>query len=337
MTEQPQLKAKDYKSDQEVRWCPGCGDYAILSNIQKAVAATGLPREKHLFVSGIGCSSRFPFYMETWGFHTIHGRAPAFATGAKLQNPDNCIWVVTGDGDGLSIGGNHLIHLMRRNVDVQLLLFNNEIYGLTKGQYSPTSNVGLVTKSTPMGSIDEPVTPARLALGANASFFARVIDTDHKASAEIYRRAVEHKGTAVVEILQNCPIFNDGVFEHITDKKQAAEAQLHLVQGEPLIFGAERNKGIAIVKGQPKMVTIGVDGVTEEDLLVHDERAGTFYAGLLAGLDSQSYPAPLGVLWSDDRPSYETQVHAQVAKAKERPDSGDLHRLLHAAETWVVE
>ena len=337
MTEQPQLKAKDYKSDQEVRWCPGCGDYAILSNIQKAVAATGLPREKHLFVSGIGCSSRFPFYMETWGFHTIHGRAPAFATGAKLQNPESCVWVVTGDGDGLSIGGNHLLHLMRRNVDVQLLLFNNEIYGLTKGQYSPTSGVGLVTKSAPMGSIDGPVSPARLALGANASFFARVIDTDHKSSAEIYRRAVEHKGTAVIEILQNCVIFNDGVFDHITDKKTAKEHQLHLAQGEPLRFGAEGDKGIAIVNNQPTVVTLGENGITEADLIVHDEQAGAFYGGLLAGMDSQTFPAPLGVLWAHDRPSYEQQAHSQVEKAKSRPGAGDLHRLLHAADTWVVD
>jgi 2-oxoglutarate/2-oxoacid ferredoxin oxidoreductase subunit beta len=336
MTEQPTLTAKDFRSDQEVRWCPGCGDYSILANVQKATAASGISNDQTVFISGIGCAARFPYYMETYGFHTIHGRAPAFATGTKMANPDLTVWVATGDGDSLSIGGNHFIHVLRRNIDLQILLFNNEIYGLTKGQYSPTSPVGTVAKSTPMGSVDTPLSPAQVALGANGTFFARVIDTDHKMCAKVFEAALAHKGTALIEILQNCVIFNDGAFDHITERKTAKETQLHLVDGEPLRFGADGEKGIMMRGADPVVVTVGEDGVTEADLLVHSVDAGPAYAAILATLPTPPFPAPLGILWQWDRAEYSQGIDAQVTDARARRGDGDLTELLNRGNTWQV-
>jgi 2-oxoglutarate ferredoxin oxidoreductase subunit beta len=333
MTETPPLTAKNLRTDQEVRWCPGCGDYSILANVQKAVAASGKQRHEHVFISGIGCAARFPFYMETFGFHTIHGRAPAIATGLAVARPELTVWVATGDGDSLSIGGNHFIHAIRRNVNLNLLLFNNEIYGLTKGQYSPTSRQGKVTKSTPMGSLDLPLSPARVAFGAGSSFFARVIDTDSKATAEILAAAQAHKGMAVIEILQNCVIFNDAAFGHITDKKTAKDNQLRLVHGEPLLF-AGGTKGISMQGAEP--VVVDVD--SGADILVHNQDGGPGYDAMLASLDTPEFPAPLGILWQHERPSYETGVNDQVALAKtRRKDANDLHALLRTGQTWEVE
>jgi len=332
MTDNTPLKAKDLRSNQEVRWCPGCGDYSILANIQKAVAATGTPRHKHIFISGIGCAARFPFYMETYGFHTIHGRAPAIATGLAVANPELTVWVATGDGDSLAIGGNHLIHAIRRNVNINIILFNNQIYGLTKGQYSPTSEAGKVTKSTPMGSIDHPLSPAQVALGSGSSFFARVIDTDHKMMADVLAQAVAHKGTSVVEVLQNCVIFNDGAFEGITDKKNAASAQLCVSHGEPLTF-EKGSQGITMRGAEP--VVVPTDG--DEELLVHDVDAGPSYGGMLASLNLPDFPRPLGVLWKHDRPAYETAVVDQVKAAEAKhPNAGDLQALLSSGQTWEV-
>ena len=269
-------KAKDYASDQEVRWCPGCGDYAIIAAVQRALAEMGVAPEKTVFISGIGCAARFPYYMATYGFHTIHGRAPAIATGVKLANPELDVWVVSGDGDALSIGGNHLLHVLRRNVDLQFLLFNNEIYGLTKGQYSPTSRRGTRSPSTPMGSVDPPVSATQFALGAGARFVARAVDNQQKVLPEILKRAHAHRGASFVEIYQNCIVYNDGVFADFAEKETAADTQLQVEHGKPLIFGRERNRGLRLRPGvlELEMVTLGQSGVTETDVLVHDaERA----------------------------------------------------------------
>src|SRR5919109_233628 len=272
VTSLPTLTAKDLASDQEVRWCPGCGDYSILAQMKKALATLGIPREKFVFVSGIGCSSRFPYYMNTYGFHSIHGRAPTFATGLKLARPELNIWIATGDGDALSIGGNHLIHAMRRNADLKIVLFNNEIYGLTKGQYSPTSRVGTRTKSSPMGSIEHPLRPLSVAIGAEATFVARTIDVDINHLTATLQRAAAHKGTAFVEVYQNCIVFNDGVFEYATDKAVKADNILYLEHGKPLVFGKDRTKGIRLNGLDPEVVDLN-NGVAMDDLLVHDERA----------------------------------------------------------------
>src|SRR6202051_4831055 len=266
------LTRKDFITDQEVRWCPGCGDYAILAAVQKTMPEFGILPENIVFVSGIGCSSRFPYYMNTYGFHTIHGRAPAFATGLKVAHPDLTVWVVTGDGDGLSIGGNYLLHALRRNVDLKIILFNNEIYGLTKGQYSPTSRAGTRTKSSPLGSIDNPLRPLSLAIGAEATFVARTVDVDVNHLTETLRRAAAHKGTAFIEIYQNCKIFNDGVFDYATDKTVKADNALFLEHGKPLIFGKDRNKGIRLNGLNPEVVDLA-NGIGLDDLLIHDERA----------------------------------------------------------------
>src|SRR5436190_5176564 len=268
----PTLTAKELASDQEVRWCPGCGDYSVLAQMKKALATIGVAKEKMVFISGIGCSSRFPYYMNTYGFHSIHGRAPTLATGLKACRPDLQVWVITGDGDGLSIGGNHLIHAIRRNVDLKIVLFNNEIYGLTKGQYSPTSRTGTRTKSSPLGSIDNPLRPLSLAIGAEATFVARTIDVDINHLTETLRRASAHKGSAFIEIYQNCKIFNDGVFEYATDKGVKADHILYLEHGQPLVFGTDHTQGIRLRGLAPQVVTLG-NGVTRDQLLVHDEQA----------------------------------------------------------------
>src|SRR5437660_8406306 len=268
----PTLTAKELASDQEVRWCPGCGDYSVLAQMMKALAGLGLPKEKMVFISGIGCSSRFPFYLSTCGFHSIHGRAPTFATGLNACRPDLQVWVITGDGDGLSIGGNHLIHAIRRNVDLKIVLFNNEIYGLTKGQYSPTSRTGTRTKSSPLGSIDNPLRPLSLAIGAEATFVARTVDVDINHLTETLKRASAHKGTAFIEIYQNCKIFNDGVFEYATDKSIKADNTLYLEHGKPLIFGKDRTKGVRLNALDPEVVSLG-NGEALVDLLIHDAKA----------------------------------------------------------------
>jgi 2-oxoglutarate/2-oxoacid ferredoxin oxidoreductase subunit beta len=330
---EPRLGKKDFVSDQDVRWCPGCGDYAILSQVQKVLPELGVPREKFVFISGIGCSSRFPYYVNTYGFHSIHGRAPAIATGLKVTRPDLSVWVVTGDGDALSIGGNHLIHALRRNVGLKILLFNNKIYGLTKGQYSPTSEVGKVTKSTPFGSVDHPFDPIALALGAEASFVGRSVDVETKHLQDMVRRAHEHRGTAFVEILQNCNVFNDGAFADMTEKTTKSDTTLVLEHGKPLIFGKNRDKGIRLRDFRPEVVQLGA-GVGEVDLLVHDERNPAL-AYLIARLGPPSFPTPVGVFTAVERPLFEEAIGAQLtaAKAKSAPD---LAALLNRGDTWTV-
>ncbi|MBX2812161.1 MAG: 2-oxoacid:ferredoxin oxidoreductase subunit beta [Myxococcales bacterium] len=331
---------KDFQTDQEVRWCPGCGDYAILASVQRVMPTLGIPKEKIIFISGIGCSSRFPYYMNTYGFHTIHGRAPAIATGVKVSNPELSVWVITGDGDALSIGGNHLIHALRRNINIKILMFNNRIYGLTKGQYSPTSEPGKKTKSTPMGSIDQPFTPLSVALGANASFVARSVDREAKHLEMVLKRAAEHKGTAFVEIFQNCNVFNDGAFLHFTTKGTKADTQLHIQHGKPLLFGADKQRGIrlgGLHSLTPEVVTLGENGVTERDILVYDETdtSGTL-PFLLSKLEPPVAPIPLGVFRAIERPTYDEGVNAQVADAQNKSPDASIEKLLKGGDTWVV-
>jgi 2-oxoglutarate ferredoxin oxidoreductase subunit beta len=329
---------KDFVSDQEVRWCPGCGDYAILAAVQRTLPDLGVPRENTVFISGIGCSSRFPYYMNTYGFHTIHGRAPAFATGLKIANPELSVWVVTGDGDGLSIGGNHLLHVLRRNVNLQILLFNNRIYGLTKGQYSPTSLVGQRTPSTPMGAVDHPVIPAQVALGANARFVARGIDTAAKSLSDLLVRAHAHRGASFVEILQNCPVFNDGAFDFVTEKKVATDAQLLVEHGKPLLFGTGNKRGLRLrpQRFELEVVTVGENGVTEDDILVHDETNRPL-AFMLTGLGPPEFPTALGVIYCDPSSTYEDAVHQQEKAAVAKDGIGDLDKLIRSGHTWSVE
>ncbi|MGB0670326.1 MAG: 2-oxoacid:ferredoxin oxidoreductase subunit beta [Rhodospirillales bacterium] len=331
------LGPKDFATDQEVRWCPGCGDYAILKAVQKTLADVGARPENTVFVSGIGCSSRFPYYMATYGFHTIHGRAPAFASGIKLANPDLDVWVVSGDGDGLSIGGNHLIHAIRRNIDLTILLFNNEIYGLTKGQYSPTSRAGTRTPSTPTGSLDQPLSATQLALGANAHFVARGVDTELKRLPEVLAAARAYKGAAFVEIYQNCIVYNDGVFNDFTEKEVAGARQLWVRHGEPLLFDGG-TKGLVLDRDtiRLKVVTLGEDGVTEADILRHDQ-TNRVLAGLLAGLEGPGMPVALGVLYSVEAPAYEQAVAGHVAAAVAKRPQGGLADVLRRGHTWTVE
>jgi 2-oxoglutarate ferredoxin oxidoreductase subunit beta len=334
------LTSKDFASDQDVRWCPGCGDYSVLANLQRVMPELGRPRESFVFVSGIGCSSRFPYYMATYGFHTIHGRAPAFATGIKIARPELSVWVVTGDGDGLSIGGNHLLHTIRRNLDLQILLFNNRVYGLTKGQYSPTSRPGMKTKSTPDGSIDYPVDPLAFALGSGATFVARTVDVDAPHLQDVLRRAYDHPGTAFVEILQNCPVYNDDEWLEVEDKKQRVEASLKLADGEPLVFGGPgRRRGIRIENGIPSIVPLadGQDPVAA-GIAVHNERhESPAYAFALASLQRPALPLPLGVFRAVEKPTYEAMLDHQVEDAIARRGKGDLKKLLESGDTWVVE
>ena len=334
--EAPKLSRKDFVSDQDVRWCPGCGDYAILAQVQRVLPELGVPREKFVFISGIGCSSRFPYYMNTYGMHSIHGRAPAIASGLKAIRPDLEVWVVTGDGDALSIGGNHLIHALRRNISLKILLFNNRIYGLTKGQYSPTSELGKVTKSTPFGSVDHPFHPVSVALGADATFVARSVDVDAKHLQDTLRRAHEHPGGAFVEILQNCNIFNDGAWESITDKNTKADTTLLLEHGKPLRFGKNREKGVRVGPGmRPEVVTLG-DGIAEKDLLVHDEH-NPAEAFLLSRMGPPDFPTPLGVFYSDVRPTYEAGAKRQIEEARDKLGEGNVDALLNRGDTWMVQ
>lgn len=332
------LTPKDYETDQEVRWCPGCGDYAILKGVQRTFADLQVNPATTAFVSGIGCSSRFPYYMETYGFHTIHGRAPSVATGLKLANPDLDIWVVTGDGDGLSIGGNHLMHALRRNVDLKILLFNNEIYGLTKGQYSPTSSPGTRSPSTPLGSIDQPLSPCNFAFGSNARFIARTIDTDLKHMPVVFKRAHEHKGTAFVEIFQNCIVYNDAIFSDFTQKKTAADTQLHAIHGEPLVFGKDKNKGLRLNQQtlNLEVVTIGENGVELSDILVHDETNHTL-AHLLLQLKRPDFPVILGVIYAVQAPTFEEDLLGQVNAVKDaQKTKPDLNAFLRRGKVWKV-
>ncbi len=326
-----------WTSNQEVRWCPGCGDYGILAAMQFLYTELDVDRENTVFISGIGCAARFPYYMSTYGLHTIHGRAPAIATGLAVARPDLDIWVIGGDGDMLSIGGNHLIHALRRNVNVKILLFNNQIYGLTKGQYSPTSEVGKITKTSPMGSLDTPFNPISVAVGAGASFIARTHDMDRKHMIEVFKRAHAHKGSSFVEIFQNCNVFNDGAFDSIVKRDARAEMMIDLVHGEPIRFGADNDKGVVLDKGAAKVVKVA--DVDESDLLVHDERADSpthaFALGLLAD-DNQS-PTPFGVFRDTTRPEYAEAATSQLLAANEADGPGDLGALLRSGATWNVE
>ncbi|MFE5557570.1 2-oxoacid:ferredoxin oxidoreductase subunit beta [Streptomyces sp. NPDC056544] len=330
---------KDFKSDQEVRWCPGCGDYAVLAAVQGFMPELGLAKENIVFVSGIGCSSRFPYYMNTYGMHSIHGRAPAIATGLATSRRDLSVWVVTGDGDALSIGGNHLIHALRRNVNLKILLFNNRIYGLTKGQYSPTSEVGKITKSTPMGSLDAPFNPVSLAIGAEASFVARTVDSDRKHLTEVLRQAADHQGTALVEIYQNCNIFNDGAFEVLKDKDQALEAVIRLEDGQPIRFGADDAKGVVRNPATGDLEVVDVTAANEARILVHDAKNASattaFALSRLADPDTLHH-TPIGVFRSVERPVYDTLMADQLDAAIDRSGKGDLGALLTGNDTWTV-
>jgi 2-oxoglutarate ferredoxin oxidoreductase subunit beta len=330
---------KDFASSQDVRWCPGCGDYSILANIQKVMPELGIPRENVVFVSGIGCSSRFPYYMNTFGFHTIHGRAPAFASGIKLSRPELSVWVVTGDGDGLSIGGNHLLHAIRRNMDLQILLFNNRVYGLTKGQYSPTSRQGMRTKSSPQGSIDHPIDPIAFALGAGATFVARSIDVDGPHLQQTLRRAHAHKGTAFVEILQNCPVFNDKEWRELEDRTTRLEAALLLEDGQPLVFGAEGRRGLRIENGVPSVVELreGDDPVAAGVAVHRSGHESPSYAFALASLIRPRFPIPIGVIRAVEEPTYEAVLQDQIDAAVATRGPGDIKALLHSGDTWTVE
>ncbi|MCO6004462.1 2-oxoacid:ferredoxin oxidoreductase subunit beta [Actinoallomurus purpureus] len=327
--------AKDFKTDQEVRWCPGCGDYAILAAVQGFLPELGLKRENVVFVSGIGCSSRFPYYMNTYGFHSIHGRAPAIATGLASSRPDLSVWVVTGDGDALSIGGNHLIHSLRRNVNLKILLFNNRIYGLTKGQYSPTSEVGKITKSTPLGSLDSPFNPISLAIGAEASFVARTIDSDRKHLQSVLREAATHNGTALVEIYQNCNIFNDDAFAPLKDPQTRDDVTVRLEHGEPIVFGADRDKALRRSASGP----LEVVPADSPDILVHDARnPDPSLAFALSRLDSPTFEhTPIGIFRQVERPSYDELMRAQIDEAIAQHGAGDLTALLGSGDTWRID
>ena len=332
-----QLSAKDFKNEQEVRWCPGCGDYAILNAVQQVFPTLGIPREKFVVVSGIGCSSRFPYYMNTFGFHTIHGRAPGIASGIKIANPDLSVWVVTGDGDALSIGGNHLIHTMRKNTGLKILMFNNRIYGLTKGQYSPTSELGKRTKSTPYGSVDAPLNPLSLVLGAEAGFVARSVDVYKSHLQDTLKAAAAHEGTAFVEIYQNCNIFNDGAFQDFTERTVRDDQNVDLVPGKPAVFGKEHDKGLRWTGAEFEVVTLG-DGVTEGDLYVHDPAAADpTMAFALSRLSWPVAPTPIGIFRNTDRPPLEKLIWEQVDAVREKQGDGKLEDLLRGGETWEVK
>ncbi|QQR89534.1 MAG: 2-oxoacid:ferredoxin oxidoreductase subunit beta [Myxococcales bacterium] len=332
-TDPSTLSKADFTSDQDVRWCPGCGDYSILAQVQRTLPELNIPRENYVFVSGIGCSSRFPYYMNTYGMHSIHGRAPAIATGIKAARPDLSVWVITGDGDSLSIGGNHFIHVMRRNVDLQLMLFNNRIYGITKGQYSPTSEQGKITKSTPMGSIDHPINPVAIALAANATFVARTIDVEAKHLQSMIKRAAEHRGTSFIEVYQNCNIFNDGAFAPLSEKASKADHLLYLEHGKPMRFGKNNEKGIAMIGGcQPAVVDVQSHG--EENLLVHDEQS-EFIALMLSRFVRSEFPTLIGVIHAVERPTYDSMMAEQLKQAQQK-GKDTIQALLDRGDSWEV-
>ncbi len=328
---------KDFKSDQEVRWCPGCGDHAVLNAVQRALSELGIPRENYAFVSGIGCSSRFPYYMNTYGFHGIHGRASAIASGIKTANTQLSVWQITGDGDALAIGGNHFIHVVRRNIDINILLFNNEIYGLTKGQYSPTSERGLVTKTSPFGTVEEPFSVGELVIGAKGKYFARTVDSNVSLSTQICIDAARHKGTSVIEVLQNCVIFNDGIHDVVTDKEVREDRTIILKHGEPMLFGKNSDKGLVLEGLKLRVVTLG-NGITEKDLLVHDaaeSNPGIQY--MLANMRYPEYPVALGIIRAVSGDTYESAVEEQISIIREKSPVKCMDDLLKSGSTWVVE
>jgi 2-oxoglutarate/2-oxoacid ferredoxin oxidoreductase subunit beta len=333
-----QASPKDFKSDQEVRWCPGCGDHAVLSAVQRALAELGVPKEKVAFVSGIGCSSRFPYYMNTYGFHGIHGRASAIASGVKIANPELSVWQITGDGDALAIGGNHFIHLVRRNININIILFNNEIYGLTKGQYSPTSERGLITKTSPYGTVEEPFSVGELVIGAKGKFFARTLDSNVSLSTQIYLDAARHKGTSVVEVLQNCVIFNDGIHETTTGKEVRDDRTIILKHGEPMLFGKEGDKGLILDGLKLRVVKLGENGVTEKNILVHnaaEPNPGIQY--MLANMRYPEYPVALGVIRAVSGPTYENDLENQITEVGKVSKIKNMDDLLNSGSVWKVD
>jgi 2-oxoglutarate ferredoxin oxidoreductase subunit beta len=335
------LTRQDFISGQEVRWCPGCGDYAILNNVQKVMPELGISREKMVFVSGIGCSSRFPYYMNTYGFHSIHGRAPAVATGIKTANPELSVWVITGDGDALSIGGNHFMHAIRRNLDINYILFNNRIYGLTKGQYSPTSEFGKKTKSTPMGTIDYPLNPLSVAIASEATFVARSIDIDVKHLGAMVDAVAKHKGISFLEVYQNCNIFNDGAFDAFADRSVRSDRVLYLEHGKPMVFGKERNKGIRMNGAHPEVVHLGENGLTENDLLVHDihlqDPSVAFMLARMEYREGSEFPQPVGIFRAVERATYEDMMTDQIEASVAKQGLGNLEKLINSGDTWTVE
>jgi len=337
-TQTLQYTPKDFKSDQEVRWCPGCGDHAVLNAVQKALPELGIPKEKVVFISGIGCSSRFPYYMDTYGFHGIHGRAAAIASGVKIANPELSVWEITGDGDALAIGGNHFIHAIRRNIDINLILFNNEIYGLTKGQYSPTSEKGLVTKTSPFGTVEEPFSVGELVIGAKGKFFARTVDSNVSLSTQIYIEAARHKGTSVVEVLQNCVIFNDAIHEVVTGKEVRDDRTIILKHGEPMIFGKDNDKGLVLDGLKLKVVKIGENGITKDDLMVHDaHEANPGIQYMLAHMGYPDFPVALGVIRSVPGNTYETEIEDQINTVRKNSKIKCMDDLLASGSVWKVE
>ena len=331
------LKADDFASDQDVRWCPGCGDYSILAQMKKVLPEIGIAPEQTVFISGIGCSSRFPYYVNTYGVHSIHGRAPAVATGLKLARPDLSVWVITGDGDSLSIGGNHFIHLLRRNVDLNIVLFNNRIYGLTKGQYSPTSVEGQITKSTPMGVVDHPLNPISIAIGAEATFIARSVDSNIKHLANVLKRAAAHRGTSFVEVYQNCNVFNDGAFSYAQDKATRDDTTIELEHGKPMIFGKDRDKGIRLNGLSLEIVDLADGKVKEDDLLFHDEYADPALVYILSRMRHPAVPEPIGVFRNVVHETFEEAVRGQIVQAVSQRGKGDLQKLLSSGDTWTVK
>lgn len=328
------LSKKDYASNNEIRWCPGCGDYAIINAIQKTLANMQVSRENTVFISGIGCSSRFPYYMNTYGFHTIHGRALAIATGLKLTRPDLTVWVITGDGDALSIGGNHFIHTLRRNVDLKIVLFNNQIYGLTKGQYSPTSKKGTISKSTPEGSIDEPFEPIKIAFGSGASFVARTFANDISHMEKVFEEAHHHKGSAFIEVLQNCVIFNDGVYDEILEKQYRNEKTISLENGKKMLFGKDLEKGLCFEDNELKVIN-AVE--KPESVAIYDETNSSFIQEIIKNMNQPSFPSPFGILYKSNRPAFEEVVYDLIDRVKKQKGEGDLHKILYSGEIWEVK
>ncbi len=333
----PVLTSADFASDQEVRWCPGCGDYSILAQMKKVLPELGVPPEKTVFVSGIGCSSRFPYYVNTYGVHSIHGRAPAVATGLKVARPDLTVWVITGDGDALSIGGNHFIHCLRRNLDVNIVLFNNRIYGLTKGQFSPTSVPGQITKSTPGGVIDHPLNPIAVALSAEATFIARSIDSQVKHLAAILKRAAQHKGTSFVEVYQNCNVFNDGAWAYAAERATRDDTTIELEHGKPMIFGKDRDKGIRLNGLRLEVVDLSTGAFKESDLLVHDEHADASLTFLLSQMRHPEFPEPIGVFRQVNKTTFDDAIREQTVEAISKRGRGDLQKLFHSGDTWRID
>lgn len=336
--EGPKLTKKDFASDQLVRWCPGCGDYSILSAMTAALPQLDIPKEDIVFISGIGCAARFPYYMNTYGFHTIHGRGPAVATGVKLANPKLSVWEIQGDGDALAIGGNHFIHALRRNIDINILLFNNEIYGLTKGQYSPTSPTGLVTKSTPFGAVERPFHAGELVIGAQGTHYSRTIDTNPKLMTEIFVRAAKHVGTSMVEILQNCVIFNDDAHGNVTDRTKRDDFQLHIEHGKPMLFGKDNQKGLRLKGLKLEVVTLGEDGITEKDILVHDahDSDSTLHM-MLVRLKPPQFPMVLGVIREVEAPAYSARLEEEINLSSKKSNYANMDDLLNSGETWEVK